>query len=227
MKFIEDITKLQSTNYRAIDQAKVNILIDSIREVGVQNPIDVFEDSASKKQYIISGHHRAEAIKQLQNLSPSIQYRLPANVIRGSNDELQSKLTAVSSVVSNMMVTDMNIIDRAAAFSLLKNKGYTTESIARICGKSARTVQQTLLVDKLPDDVKIHIVSRDIKEAAVYSLASKHGRGSTVSIDMLGQSSSASKKNTRSIRVDPIKLKEKLKSAKIAESTINKVMSCL
>lgn len=62
---VQDIP-LQAINrplYRQNDQAKVQALMESIREIGLQEPIDVLE--VDGKYYGFSGCHRYEACQRL------------------------------------------------------------------------------------------------------------------------------------------------------------------
>lgn len=192
---IEAIDKLKSTNYRPINEDQVIALMASIREIGLQEPIKIFEIEGSKERFIISGHHRAEAIRRLREANSRVAYQLPAELRRGTKEELESQTTIVSSIVANMFRSDMTVLERAAAYQKLSDSGLSVQEIARQLTVNRKTVSNGLAVCNLPQDVKDWISQNKVTDAKVYNVATAYKRDP--SIDCMKQLTKAPTKTAK------------------------------
>ncbi|SMF22896.1 ParB/RepB/Spo0J family partition protein [Pseudobacteriovorax antillogorgiicola] len=225
---IESIDKLESTNYRPINEDQVTALVASIREIGLQEPIKIFELEGTKQRYIISGHHRAEAIRQLRESNARIVYALPAELKRGTKEELESQTIVVSSIVANMFRSDMTVLERAAAYKKLADSGLSVQEIARQLTVDRKTVTNGLAVAALPQDAKDWVKANKVTDARVYQVATAYKRDPSIDcIERLSKAPAKKAKTKKLITIDPDLLAEKLRKAKVGEATIKKVVSVI
>ncbi len=227
---IEAIENLNSANYRPINEDQVAALMASIREIGLQEPIKVFEIKDTKERFIICGHHRAEAIRRLREANATIFYNLPTELKRGTREELESQSTIVGSIVSNMFRTDMTVFERAAAYQKLVDAGLTVQEIARRLTKDRKTVTNGLAVAALPLEVKDWIADNKISDSRVYSVARAYKRDPSIDCIAKLRKSPQTKNGLtakRMIQVDIDQLVEKLKQAKLGDSTIERIINVL
>ena len=169
LKNLYDLNKIKSDNYRDIDVDAVESLANSIKTVGLQEPIRLFEIEETGEQYVISGHHRLEALKRVKR-DPDFSHQIfQAFVMSGDKDTYNSQKVAISSVLSNMLRTNLAIVDRAEAFAKLKRTGMSAAEIAKVVGKDKRTIEMTLNVALLPKEIKTYIKENPkLKDSLVY-----------------------------------------------------------
>ncbi len=130
------------------DQAALNVLTESIREVGVLQPVLV-RPSEDGKYELIAGERRCRAARQA-GLD-----RIPAVVRTAENaDALEQAL------LENLHREDLNAIEEAAACQqLIEEFGFTQETVAKRLGRSRSAVANTVRLLQLPDEVKTMVVN--------------------------------------------------------------------
>lgn len=129
------------------DQATLNVLTESIREVGVLQPILV-RPSTNGKYELIAGERRCRAARQAG------LERIPAIVRTAEDaDALEQAL------LENLHREDLNAIEEAAACQqLIEEFGFTQETVAKRMGRSRSAVANTVRLLQLPDEVKAMVV---------------------------------------------------------------------
>lgn len=119
-------------------------LADSIRQVGVLQPIVVREGDRPGSYQLVAGERRWRAAK-LVGLT-----EIPA-IIRQGDDE--SGLT--EALVENLQREDLTPLEEAAAYrQLMEDFGMTHEAIAGRVGKSRSAVSNTLRLLQLPASIQ-------------------------------------------------------------------------
>jgi len=147
------------------DQAALNVLTESIREVGVLQPVLV-RLRADGAYELIAGERRCRAARQA-GLD-----RMPA-VVRTAEDADALE----QSLLENLHREDLNAIEEAVACQqLIEEFGFTQETVAKRLGRSRSAVANTVRLLQLPDEVKAMVVNG--------SLSAGHARA------LLGVSSS-------------------------------------
>ena len=189
MKYLEDLSNLKSHNYRNLSEESVKALMESVLAVGVQEPVHVFEATDTQERYILSGHHRVEAVRRLQTQSPHLMVKLPARVTKGKKAELDEKKNLVPRLLSNLLRTDLNAVERGEACLQLKNAGESVDGIAKILGSSKRTVDRLLDVAALPKEAKEYIAENNVTDGKAYRAAAKFKRGGSDMPDLFMQTS--------------------------------------
>lgn len=129
------------------DQASLNALSDSIRAVGVLQPVLVRPRSDGTYE-LIAGERRCRAARQA-GLD-----RIPA-VVRTAEDfdALEQAL------LENLHREDLNAIEEAAACQqLIDEFGFTQETVAKRLGRSRSAVANSVRLLQLPTEVKAMVV---------------------------------------------------------------------
>ena len=136
---------------REFDEETLQELANSIREIGIVQPITLRQTGNDKFQ-IIAGERRWRA-SQLVGLTT-----IPAYV-RTINDENVMEMA----LVENIQREDLNAIEIALAYAhLLEQEGMTQEKVADRVGKSRVAVANYLRLLKLPAQVQMALQKRTI-----------------------------------------------------------------
>ena len=143
------------------DQASLNVLTESIREVGVLQPVLV-RPSVDGKYELIAGERRCRAARQA-GLD-----RIPA-VVRTAEDSD----TLEQALLENLHREDLNAIEEAAACQQLMDEfGFTQETVAKRLGRSRSAVANTVRLLQLPDQVKAMVISGSLSAGHARALLS-------------------------------------------------------
>ena len=131
-----------------LDQASLNMLTESIRQVGVLQPVLV-RPSIDGNYELIAGERRCRAARQA-GLD-----RIPA-VVRTAEDAE----TLEQALLENLHREDLNAIEEAAACQqLIEEFGFTQETVAKRLGRSRSAVANSVRLLQLPDEVKAMVVA--------------------------------------------------------------------
>ncbi|MDI1433542.1 ParB/RepB/Spo0J family partition protein [Polyangium sorediatum] len=143
------------------DDEALEELAASIREHGILEPIVVRRAQAGADKYeIIAGERRWRAAQRaglkdvlvvVKDVSPKEAFEL--------------------ALVENVQREDLNPIELAEAFDrLLREHGYTQESLAERVGKNRTTVTNSLRLLKLPARVRSMVIGGDLTEGHARAL---------------------------------------------------------
>lgn len=158
---LEDIIRDEDQPRRDFNKEALDALAASIKEHGVLQPIVVTKEDGKYK--IVAGERRWRAAK-IAGLK-----KIPA-IIRSLDSQNRLEL----SIIENAQREDLNAIELATAYAKLKTQfNLSTEDIAAKVGKSEQTVQNTLRLLTLPDDVKKTMVKEKLTEGVMRPLVSR------------------------------------------------------
>lgn len=149
---VTDIDPNPNQPRRTFDEEALSALADSIRGVGVLQPILVRK--SGKRYQIIAGERRFRAAR-------IAGYRNVPCIVRDytREEELEAAL------IENLQRENLNPIEEAEAVQrLMKECGYTQEAAARRLGKSRPGVANLLRLLTLPEDIKLLIVEGKLSE---------------------------------------------------------------
>ena len=133
------------------DEAALQDLANSIREIGIIQPITL-RQTASGHYQIIAGERRWRA-SQMAGLTAVPAY------VRTVEDESVMEMA----LVENIQREDLNAIEIALAYEhLAETTGMTQEKIAERVGKSRTAVTNYMRLLKLPAQVQMALKNRDI-----------------------------------------------------------------
>lgn len=111
------------------DPTKLEELAWSIKALGVQQPIVVRYDKATRRYTIVMGERRWRASK-IADVST-----IPARIEQGTEDRFLAQLA------ENTSREDMTPMEEAKGFAAAMAEGHTSEEVARACGKTESYVQ--------------------------------------------------------------------------------------
>lgn len=158
---IVDIIRDEDQPRHEFSEEAINALAASIKEHGVLQPIVVTKEDGKYK--IVAGERRWRAAK-VAGLD-----KIPA-VIRTLDSQNRLEL----SIIENAQREDLNAIELATAYAKLKSQfNLSNEEIASKVGKSEQTIQNTLRLLNLPEDVKKVMVKEKLSEGVMRPLVSR------------------------------------------------------
>lgn len=146
---------------RDFSKEALDALAASIKEHGVLQPIVVTREDGKYK--IVAGERRWRASK-IAGLK-----KIPA-IIRTLDSQNRLEL----SIIENAQREDLNAIELATAYAKLKTQfNLSIEEISARVGKSEASIQGTMRLLNLPDDVKKIMVKEKLTEGVMRPLASR------------------------------------------------------
>ena len=175
------LAAVESHNYRRINDDHVAALAESIRLVGIRTPITLAQAQDSGRLYVVSGHHRVEAIKKLMAEVNGFNLQVPVIIEQiESASSLETRAKTLDAVVANSC-SYSGAIDKALAARALSDKGDRVDVIARTMGVSERTARNYLDLANLPSEVLSEIyrherVSGSLAENFLYKIAAAFKR---------------------------------------------------
>ena len=146
----------------AMDEDKLSELMNSIREVGLIQPVPVarYNKGTNNEQLIlIAGHRRMQAHKNLSKTS-----------IRAFiTDEVSKKSLAAMALIENQQRDDLSLLEVSLQYNtLLENKVFeTAKELAISISKDESTVGKMIKLVHLPkkviDDIRLNKSTSDLK----------------------------------------------------------------
>ena len=157
---IEDIVRDEEQPRQEFSKEAINALATSIKEHGVLQPIVVTKEDGKYK--IVAGERRWRASK-IAGLD-----KIPA-IIRTLDSQNRLEL----SIIENAQREDLNAIELATAYAKLKTQfNLSSKDIAAKVGKSEASIQNTMRLLNLPDDIKKIMVKEKLSEGVMRPLVS-------------------------------------------------------
>lgn len=164
--FWVEVEKIKPNPYqprRDFNEERLRDLAESIRQYGVLQPLTVTrrehikEDGGLKVEYELIAGERRHRASQLANLS-----QVPV-IIRSGEEDSQVKLELA--IIENLQREDLNPIERAEAFDqLVQEFDFTHKQVAEKIGKSREYVSNSMRLLKLPEEIKMAIISGQMTE---------------------------------------------------------------
>ncbi len=146
---------------REFSEEALNALAASIKEHGVLQPIVVTKEEGKYK--IVAGERRWRASK-IAGLD-----KIPA-IIRTLDSQNRLEL----SIIENAQREDLNAIELATAYAKLAGQfNLSTKDIAARVGKSEASIQGTMRLLNLPDEVKKIMVKEKLSEGVMRPLVAR------------------------------------------------------
>lgn len=149
---IENIVPNPYQPRKVFSQSALEELSKSIKTYGILQPITV--RVKDDKYELIAGERRLRAAK-LANLKA-----VPA-IINNMSDES----SAVLALLENLQREDLNFIEEAMGYeNLIKEHAFTQQQLAEKLGKNQSTIANKLRILRLPNEIKINLVEKDLTE---------------------------------------------------------------
>ena len=158
---LDEVIRDENQPRREFDKEAIEALAVSIREHGVLQPIVVTKEDGKYK--IVAGERRWRASK-IAGLE-----KIPA-IIRTLDSQNRLEL----SIIENAQREDLNAIELATAYAKLQTQfNLTPKDIAAKVGKSEASVQSTMRLLNLPEEVKKTMVKEKLSEGVMRPLVSR------------------------------------------------------
>ena len=160
---LDDLVPFKDHPYKVLDNAEMDELVKSIKEVGVINPIIARPLDGTEGQYeIISGHRRVHAAKKLglKKVQCTVHYidRDAATLLMVESNSQRTELLPSEKAFAYRMRTEaLSRQNKPVGPVVPQNGGRATETVGAENGESYKTVQRyirlTYLVPELLDFV--------------------------------------------------------------------------
>lgn len=148
---IDDVVPNEFQPRRRFEEESLAALTESVRELGVLQPILV-RPSADGRYELIAGERRWRAARRAG-------LRRIAAVVR-TTDDVSSLEQAI---VENLHRQDLNALEEAAAYQqLVDDFGFTQDEVAKRVGKSRSAISNTLRLFQLPGSVQRLVSSGEL-----------------------------------------------------------------
>ncbi|TWT06256.1 nucleoid occlusion protein [Planococcus sp. CPCC 101016] len=151
------LDKIHANKYQprtVFDEEKIEELARTIHVHGVIQPIVVRKSDTEGEYEIIAGERRFRAMKSLD------WTEVPA-IIRNLSD----KETASIALIENLQREELTSIEEAHAYqNLLEIQEITQEALAQRLGKGQSTVANKLRLLKLPEEIQMALLNRQLTE---------------------------------------------------------------
>jgi len=141
------------------DEEKLNELTDSVRQIGILQPVTVKMSKDFPGNFdLISGERRLIAAGKAGLIT------IPAYIYKTEDDSAENMLEL--SLIENVQREDLNPMELASSYQRLMDEcGLTQEQIAVKVSKQRSTIGNILRLLKLPDDIKASLRKNEISEA--------------------------------------------------------------
>lgn len=145
---ISDIRPNPYQPRKVFNNESLNELADSIKEVGVIQPILV--------RKAISGYELLAGERRLRASKMAGKKEIPAIIVEVNDQDMMEY-----ALLENVQREDLNIIEEAQGYDqLIKKLKYTQEELSKRIGKSRAHITNTLRILKLPQEI-LDLLSRD------------------------------------------------------------------
>ncbi len=183
---IEDIHPSRDQPRKMFDDARLAELAESIRSQGIIQPLVVRVREGGGGYELIAGERRWRAAQRAG------LHDLPA-IVR----EVASDRAFEMALVENLQREDLNPIEEAEGYQrLIKEHGYTQESLAGRVGKDRTTVTNALRLLRLPESVRALVVGGTLAMGHARALL---GLESTQAIERVGRRIAARDMSVRQV----------------------------
>ena len=157
-----DLAKLQPNPdqpRKTFEKKALRELADSIKSVGLLQPIVVVKSTEGDGYTIVAGERRFRAHQILKRET------VPAILIAAENtDEL--------AVIENLQREDLHPLEEAAGLAkLMERHRYTQKVLGGVVGKAQATISELLRLNSLPDAIKDDYRTSDIPRSTALEIA--------------------------------------------------------
>jgi len=165
---IEMIKENPNQPRKYFNEEKLSELSDSIKKVGIIQPIIVKKDKENMF-ILVAGERRLRASKRagLKKISTIITTGNPLEI----------------SLIENIQRENLKPIEEAEAFKkMIDEHKYTQQKLASVIGKGRTTITETLSLNKLPKEIKQNCRHADISKRALVEIAKQESADSMIKL---------------------------------------------
>lgn len=130
---------------KLFDQAKLQELADSIKDVGLIMPISVYVDPDDRDRYIVAVGERRFRASKLAGLE-----KIDCIVVENNIEEIQ--------LIENVQREDLSPLEEANAYKRYMDKHALSQGdLAKVVGKQRNTVNEILRITALPESILMRL----------------------------------------------------------------------
>lgn len=205
-------------------------LLNSILEVGLQNPIKCAKVRGTDQYEIVEGHRRFAAIQLGIEQGHDFQY---VDVLPFTGNEEEKILTMIVTGIGQKKLTEL---EQAEAFRRLENLGYSQEKIALKVSKSVAHVSNMLQVASFPERFKkviengeisattvLHIVRAEKDETKQFDMIKGAIKNANDNVPATAKVKTATAKNVLALKKDSVETKLKLVADALIKEKVDTV----
>ncbi len=147
---------------KTFDEEKLQDLADSIKQLGLIQPITVMKKGVDSYQ-LVSGERRFRA-SQMAGLK-----KIPVYVRPVDDDQM----LLILGLVENLQREDLDPMEIAQSYQrLMEEGGLTQEQLGKKVGKNHATISNSLRLLKLPPEIQTGLINGDISEGHAKAILS-------------------------------------------------------
>ncbi|MGQ7848664.1 ParB/RepB/Spo0J family partition protein [Granulosicoccus sp. 3-233] len=130
---------------KLFDQAKLQELADSIKDVGLIMPISVYVDPDDRDRYKVAVGERRYRASKLAGLE-----KIDCIVVENNIEEIQ--------LIENVQREDLSPLEEASAYKRYMEKHRISQGdLAKVVGKQRNTVNEILRITSLPESILMRL----------------------------------------------------------------------
>lgn len=155
---VDSLLPYKNQARKTFNDEEIGQLAETVKEHGIRQPLSVVPSETEKEYFeVVSGERRLKAAKLI-----GLEV-VPCIIIKDT-----SKAEEIA-LIENIQRTDLHIVEFAdAVASLSKNKEWGDVSeLAKRVGKPLSTISEALSISKLPNDIKTHLIEKNIRSRDV------------------------------------------------------------
>lgn len=211
------------------DMGNLEELLESILEVGLQNPIKCSKVRGTNQYELVEGHRRFAAIQLGIERGYDFQF---IDVLPFTGNEEDKILTMIVTGIGQKKLTEL---EQAEAFRRLEHLGYTQEKISKKVSKSVGHVSNMLQISSFPERYKkviesgeisgttvLHIVRAEKDEVKQYEIIQEAIKDANVG-HLATKPKTATTKNVKALKKESIETRMKLISDALIKDNVSTV----
>ena len=135
---------------RDFDPLRLQDLADSIKQYGVLQPLTVSRNEVQKEDGLVTEYELIAGERRLRAATLAGVSQVPVIIREGDTSMMKLELA----IIENLQREDLNVVDRAYAFSRLAVEfKFTHAEIAKKMGKSREYVTNSMRILSLPEEI--------------------------------------------------------------------------
>lgn len=142
------------------DSVKHEEMKASLAAHGQQQPIVVYWSAEDNKYVVFVGHRRHRAASEVGSIES-----LEAVILKEAPTEAER---VEKQLVENLVREELNAVDEARAYAdIMRVRGCTAKDLAKDLGRAASTIQRSVKMLELPEDILDEVASGTIPKSVV------------------------------------------------------------
>jgi len=193
---LDDVRPNPNQPRKTFDEEKLQELAQSIREVGLIQPITVAEDPETDSKFIVvAGERRYRAHLLIPEKETILAIRTT-----GNPDEI--------ALIENVQREDLDPFEEAEGYhALMKKHKYKQQDLSRIVGKKQNTISEILSLRRVPVDIRKDYRSTEFQTRSrqvLIEIAREKDKGRQLSLWESAKNQKLSLRQVRDLKKKPV-----------------------